>query len=289
MQYPAQGSDRGGLAYSAADEKMIVDVAAAAGAVSTIVVANAPGAVTMPWAGSVALILLPFCPGQVFGDALKRLLLGDVSPSGRLPIALPRVENEMQWTPLQWPGVVGKVSYDEELEVGYHRYCAHGVAPASAFGHALTYSTSGYGPLALAATDVAVTAAAAAASVAASRGAPAAASCARRAGVGATEHTENVHAPEHGRGRGLRGAAAVPGFPTSGGEPPRLLAGSEKVHLAAGSSAPVVRAERARPQRVGRRVAWLEGGGRRLQRRRLRLLARPAPEHRARQPGGLVI
>ena len=238
-QYSAEGSDRGGLAYSAADEKMIVDVAAAAGAASTIVVANAPGAVTMPWAGSVASILLPFYPGQMFGDALARLLLGDVSPSGRLPITLPNVENEMQWTPLQWPGVGGKVSYDEKLEVGYRWYDAHGVAPAFAFGHGLTYSTFGYGPLALAVTDAAATAAAAAASVASSRGAPTAASRARRAALGATKHTVTFTLSN----TGAVAASEVPqlylGFPASAGEPPRLLAGFEKVYLAAGASAPV--------------------------------------------------
>lgn len=60
------------------------------------------------------------------GNALSDVLYGDVNPSGRLPLTFPNVENEVNFTQAQWPGV--KVStglestYSEKLEIGY-RWC----------------------------------------------------------------------------------------------------------------------------------------------------------------------
>ena len=233
-QYSAEGSDRGGLAYSSADEKMITDVAATAGASRTIVVANAPGAVTMPWASSVGAILLPFYPGQMFGVALARLLLGDVSPSGRLPLTLPNKENEMGWTQLQWPGVDGKVSYDEKLEVGYRWYDSHGVVPAYAFGHGLTYSAFAYGALKVETATTAAAAAAVAAVIA-----PTAASRARRVALATPKYTVSFTLANTGGAAAAEVAQMYLGFPAAAGEPPRLLAGFEKVFLAPGASSSV--------------------------------------------------
>ena len=59
-----------------------------------------------------------------------------------LPLTLPNVENEVNFTSSQWPGdkdATGerKAVYTEKLEVGYRWYHAHGIRPAFAFGLAL--------------------------------------------------------------------------------------------------------------------------------------------------------
>jgi beta-glucosidase len=43
-------------------------------------------------------------PGQQFGSAIAELLFGDANPSGKLPLTFPNKDNEMQFSPLQWPG-----------------------------------------------------------------------------------------------------------------------------------------------------------------------------------------
>ena len=207
-QYSAEGSDRKGLGYSDDDNKMIVDVAAAQPG-ATIVVATAPGAVLMPWKDAAAAILLPFYPGQEFGPALANLLLGAVSPSGRLPLTLPNKENEMGWSTDQWPGKNGKVAYSEKLQVGYRWYDAHGVEPAFAFGHGLTYSSFQYGQLTVV---------------------PGGANSAASVSFTLTNS---------GSAAASEVAQLYLGFPASADEPPRVLRGFEKVHLAPSASTTV--------------------------------------------------
>ena len=71
-----------------------------------IVVVCTPGAVLLPWAHSksVSAVLTVFMPGQQFGSAIAELLFGDANPSGKLPLTFPNKDNEMQFSPLQWPG-----------------------------------------------------------------------------------------------------------------------------------------------------------------------------------------
>jgi beta-glucosidase len=57
------------------------------------------------WAASVRAITCFFLPGQAQGKAVANVLYGDVSPSGRLPITMPRAENEMGLTREMYPGV----------------------------------------------------------------------------------------------------------------------------------------------------------------------------------------
>ena len=71
----------------------------------TIAVVIVPGAVLMPWANVTAAIVMQVMPGQEAGNALAQVLFGEVNPSGRLPLTMPNIENEMQFTQSQYPGV----------------------------------------------------------------------------------------------------------------------------------------------------------------------------------------
>lgn len=58
----SEGSDRTTLSLSDSENELIATAAAAN--VNTIVVANSPGAILMPWADDVAAIILSFMPGE---------------------------------------------------------------------------------------------------------------------------------------------------------------------------------------------------------------------------------
>ena len=82
-----------------------------------------PGAVLVsPWADNVSALLTMFMPGLEMGNAISDVLFGDVNPSGRLPLTFPNVENEMNFTQSQWPGLPVSTglesTYTEKLEVG---------------------------------------------------------------------------------------------------------------------------------------------------------------------------
>jgi len=150
-----EGVDRASLALPSQDDALIEAVANAQ--VNTVVVVVAPGAVLMPWAQSVkGAIVLTFFPGQEFGNALADVLWGDVNPSGRLPLSMPNKDNEVQFTQAQYPGLPADnptvAEYSERLLVGYRWYDAHGVVPAFAFGHGLSYTTFQFANLSLTTT-----------------------------------------------------------------------------------------------------------------------------------------
>mgnify|MGYP001014814651 CR=1 FL=1 len=46
--------------------------------------------VTMPWLDDVQAVLQAWYPGASGGEAIARVLFGEVNPSGRLPISFPR-------------------------------------------------------------------------------------------------------------------------------------------------------------------------------------------------------
>ena len=158
--------DRLSLALGGNTDKLVRAVAAANRRTAVCVVA--PGAVTMPWRREVAAITLAFLPGQAYGDALARLLLGEASPSAKLPLTIPAEEGQPSFAPEQYPGThegplqpnaggLGQpeawwlqagegqqrvTRYSEGLLLGYRWFDAKNVTPAFAFGHGLAYTSS---------------------------------------------------------------------------------------------------------------------------------------------------
>lgn len=131
----------------------------------TIVVTMSPGSTTMDWKDEVACVLCFFMPGQGQGGAVARVLFGDVNPSGKTPVTMPRKDNEMGFTPSMYPGLdkdgkpvpadcnwsptnqwpIPHAVYSEKLLVGYRWYTAHPeVQPAFHFGTGLSYTTFAY-------------------------------------------------------------------------------------------------------------------------------------------------
>src|SRR3954451_8041291 len=96
----SEGVDRTSLSLPAASERCTLagcysnvgdvdqdDVIAAVAKANprTVVVLMTGGPVTMPWLGDVAGVLEAWYPGEDYGHAVARLLVGAADPSGRLP------------------------------------------------------------------------------------------------------------------------------------------------------------------------------------------------------------
>lgn len=102
----------------------------------TVVILNTNSAILMPWLDEVDAVLESWYGGQQIGLALERLLFGDISPGGKLPLTFPkRLDDTIQISSEL------SVPYDEGLYVGYKWYDAHNIEPLFAFGHGLSYST----------------------------------------------------------------------------------------------------------------------------------------------------
>lgn len=105
----------------------------------TIVVINAGSPIAMPWLNEVDAVLFTWFAGQEMGDALVDVLLGDVEPSGRLPVTMPR---RMEDTPAaeHHPGRNGAAKYLEGRLIGYRWYDTIGREPQFPFGFGLGYA-----------------------------------------------------------------------------------------------------------------------------------------------------
>jgi beta-glucosidase len=202
-QQTSEGSDRSSLSLPNGQDALVSAVAAANP--HTIVVVYSSSATLMPWANQVAGILYAWYPGQENGNALAQLLFGDVNPSGKLPITIPAVANQVSAnTTAQFPGVLGHVSYSEGLQEGYRWYDANNVTPLFPFGFGLSYTTFSYSNLT----------------------------------VSAVSPSGQVQIGFDLTNTGIRAGAEVAelylGFPAAANEPPKLLKGFEKTLLPPG-------------------------------------------------------
>ena len=200
----SEGGDRASLSFDGDADALVVSVASVAP--KTVVASVAPGAVLTPWRDDVDAITLGFMPGQQYGNALADVLFGDVNPSAKLPLTLPKVENETDLAPDMWPGLVNAsgqriAHYSEGLNVGYRWYHAHGVKPAFAFGHGLSYTTFSL------------------------------------SGLAVSGQTVTCRARNTGGVAGSLVAQLYLTFPDGAGEPPKQLRGFKKVLLQPGADA----------------------------------------------------
>ncbi len=111
---------------------------------NTIVVLQTGGPVEMPWLDKVSAVFQSWYPGQEAGNAIADVLFGDAEPGGRLPQTFP-----VRWSdnpaqsqdPEVYPGLNGKVRYEEGLFIGHKHYDKLGIAPLFAFGFGLSYTS----------------------------------------------------------------------------------------------------------------------------------------------------
>jgi beta-glucosidase len=86
--------DRSSLALPGHQEELIAAVAATGKPVIVVLVGGS--AITMsPWLDNVAAVIDVWYPGEVGGQAVAEVLLGDVNPSGRIPVTFPRTEGQL--------------------------------------------------------------------------------------------------------------------------------------------------------------------------------------------------
>ena len=145
--YASEGSDRASIDLPNGQQELIRQVAAANP--RTVVVLEAGAAIqTSDWEANVAGVLQSWYGGQEQGNAVARILFGDVNPSGRLPVTVP-VEDDQTPTssPAQFPGEGLDQQFSEGIFVGYRGYEELGIEPQYPFGFGLSYTSYEYSNL----------------------------------------------------------------------------------------------------------------------------------------------
>ena len=130
--------------------KLIEEVAAVKP--NTVVVLNTSQPVAMPWAGKVKGILEMWWPGDEGGWSTGNLLLGKVSPAGRLPVTWGKNLSDYPATDPKHPERSKRppnkeTHYSEGVNVGYRWFDKENIEPLFAFGHGLSYTKFEYSDL----------------------------------------------------------------------------------------------------------------------------------------------
>lgn len=166
-QWTTEAQDVESLSLPTGQDAMIGAVAAANP--NTVVVLETGGPVLMPWIDTVPAVLQAWYPGQRGGEAIARILFGEVNPSGRLPMTFPRTAGQAP-RPVA-PGLAElkasdaaasnpgagpatglqpfAVDYVEGSDAGYRWYEREGHRPLFPFGHGLSYTEFRYANLSI--------------------------------------------------------------------------------------------------------------------------------------------
>lgn len=144
-----EGSDRRDMKLPSGQDELIGRIVRANP--RTIVVLAAGSPVEMgDWLAKVPAVLQAWYSGMEGGNALARVLFGDVTPSGKLPCTFPKKLADSPAHALgAFPGKDGVVRYEEGLLVGYRWFDTKQIEPQFPFGHGLSYTTFGYSGLKL--------------------------------------------------------------------------------------------------------------------------------------------
>ncbi|MFY9669388.1 MAG: glycoside hydrolase family 3 C-terminal domain-containing protein [Trebonia sp.] len=206
----SEAADRPSLNLPSAQDELISAVAAANP--HTIVVIDAGAPVAMPWLSQVAGVLDAWYPGQTSGTSLASVLFGQTNPSGHLPVTFPASLSQMPTSsPAQFPGNGSTVQYSEGIDVGYRGYDAGNLTPLFPFGFGLSYTTFSFSNLQISPAS----------------------------GNGTQNEQVTATVTNTGTRAGSDVAQLYLGDPSGAGEPPRQLAGFQRVSLGVGQSTQV--------------------------------------------------
>ena len=165
-QWCTEAEDLPTLSLPNEQDALIAAVAAANS--KTVVVLETGTPVTMPWLNEVQAVLQAWYSGVRGGEAIARLLFGEVNPSGRLPISYPRDVADLvrpdipgmifgppvegKTLPTSFPDVQQhkgrfSVEHPEGADVGYRWFAKTGKPTLFPFGFGLSYTQFVHGPV----------------------------------------------------------------------------------------------------------------------------------------------
>jgi beta-glucosidase len=130
----ARGGDREDLRLPL-EQRSLVERAAAIAKRTVVALQGGSAILVADWIDRVDGLLMAWYGGREGGHALARVLFGEFSPSGRLPVSVPREMAQLM------PWDVTALSVQHDLLHGYRWLDHHGHDPQFPFGFGLGYTT----------------------------------------------------------------------------------------------------------------------------------------------------
>lgn len=144
--YDSEGGDKTGLEMPFGQFELIHKVVKANPRTAVVLVGGSPMEMDA-WLKQVPAVLLSWYSGMEGGNAIARVLFGDVNPSGKLPATFPKrlADSPAHTTGTKgFPGENGTTVYSEGVLVGYRWFDTKNIEPLFPFGHGLSYTTFKY-------------------------------------------------------------------------------------------------------------------------------------------------
>lgn len=114
---------------------------------NSVVILQTGGPVLMPWLPKVGAVLEAWYPGTSGGEAIARILTGQVTPSGRLPVTFPASTSQLPRPAIEGLGTMDPnghptSNYDiDGAAIGYKWFDKTGAKPLFPFGYGLSYTS----------------------------------------------------------------------------------------------------------------------------------------------------
>lgn len=143
-EYDREGRDRENMKLPYRQDEILAKLVKANK--RTVVLLVAGSAVEMPWAEQVGAIVWGGYAGMEAGNVFADVLFGDINPSGKMPITLPKALEDT--APIALNDHRPDVNrYPEGVFIGYRWFERQGIEPLFPFGHGLSYTDFTYSGL----------------------------------------------------------------------------------------------------------------------------------------------
>lgn len=149
----SEGADRLNYHLPYGQDELIAQLSKVNKNIAVILISG--NAVAIPWIKEVPSVLEAWFSGTESGNAIASVLVGDVNPSGKLPMTFAvRLEDYPAHTIGEYPGDSINVKYNEGIFVGYRWTDKHKIRALFPFGHGLSYTTFQYGKALLSSSEM---------------------------------------------------------------------------------------------------------------------------------------
>ena len=139
----SEGFDRQAMDLDIPDKAMLLDAVKAAknAGKKVLVVLNVCGPVDMrEYIDDTDAVVCIFYPGQEGGRVMAEMLMGEINPSGKLPLTFPKRYEDCP-SSTYFPGRNLETWYGEGIFVGYRWYDYRQIEPLFPFGFGMSYTT----------------------------------------------------------------------------------------------------------------------------------------------------
>lgn len=142
-----EGGDRKDMKLPYGQDELIKAVLTANPKTVVAIIAGSPVEV-YKWIDDAHAVVYMSYAGMESGTAMADVLLGEVNPSGKLPVTFPiKLEDSPAHALGDYPGKDDREDYNEDILVGYRYFDTKNVQPQFCFGHGLSYTQFEYANL----------------------------------------------------------------------------------------------------------------------------------------------